>query len=112
MGPATETAMEAVYFDTADLDLLRLGVTLRRRPGGENAAWHVKLPDSTVAKESRTNAKTSSAVWFHSLTSASWRSQATSFMTSSCALSPLTPRTERTTLGRHPSFFEGKLRLF
>ena len=36
--------LEAVYFDTEDFRLMRAGVTLRRRTGGEDAAWHVKLP--------------------------------------------------------------------
>ncbi|WP_374970416.1 CHAD domain-containing protein [Terrabacter sp. BE26] len=36
--------LEAVYFDTADLDLARSGVTLRRRTGGKDAGWHLKLP--------------------------------------------------------------------
>jgi CHAD domain-containing protein len=43
---ATSIELEAVYFDTADLDLLRRGVTLRRRTGGEDAGWHVKVPRS------------------------------------------------------------------
>ena len=42
-GPV-EVRLEAVYFDTPDLDLLRRGVTLRRRTGGEDAGWHVKVP--------------------------------------------------------------------
>src|SRR5689334_3578255 len=41
-----EVRLEAVYFDTADLDLLRRGVTLRRRTGHEDAGWHVKVPRS------------------------------------------------------------------
>src|SRR5688572_6476607 len=39
-----ELHLEAVYFDTAELDLARRGVTLRRRTGGPDAGWHVKLP--------------------------------------------------------------------
>lgn len=34
----------AVYYDTADLRLARWGVTLRRREGGDDAGWHLKLP--------------------------------------------------------------------
>ena len=49
--PAAEFDLEAVYFDTADLDLLRHGVTLRRRTGGEDAGWHLKLPGG---KDTRT----------------------------------------------------------
>ncbi len=36
--------LEAQYFDTSNLDLSRHGVTLRRRTGGEDAGWHLKLP--------------------------------------------------------------------
>ena len=51
VAPAAEIDLEAVYFDTADLDLLRHGVTLRRRTGGEDAGWHLKLPGG---KDTRT----------------------------------------------------------
>jgi len=44
VGQAVELELEAVYFDTADLDLARRGVTLRRRTGGDDAGWHLKLP--------------------------------------------------------------------
>ena len=43
VGPE-EQALEAVYFDTEDLRLARAGVTLRRRRGGHDAGWHLKLP--------------------------------------------------------------------
>lgn len=36
--------LAAVYFDTEDLKLFRWGVTLRRREGGDDAGWHLKLP--------------------------------------------------------------------
>src|SRR6478735_6542520 len=36
--------LEAVYFDTADLVLASRRITLRRRSGGVDAGWHVKLP--------------------------------------------------------------------
>jgi CHAD domain-containing protein len=39
-----ELNLEAVYFDTADLELAASKVTLRRRTGGEDDGWHVKLP--------------------------------------------------------------------
>jgi CHAD domain-containing protein len=32
------------YYDTADLRLFRWGITLRRRQGGPDAGWHLKLP--------------------------------------------------------------------
>ncbi len=36
--------LDAVYFDTADLALARAGVSLRRRSGGDDDGWHLKLP--------------------------------------------------------------------
>jgi CHAD domain-containing protein len=41
--PQTQT-LRAVYFDTDDLRLASRGISLRRRTGGEDAGWHVKLP--------------------------------------------------------------------
>ena len=43
-------ALEATYYDTADLRLARARVTLRRRTGGADAGWHVKLPASAGAR--------------------------------------------------------------
>ncbi len=43
VGPEEQT-LEAVYFDTDDLRLAQAGVTLRRRRGGDDAGWHLKLP--------------------------------------------------------------------
>lgn len=42
-GPEEEQ-LEAEYYDTDDLRLLRAGVTLRRRAGGSDSGWHLKLP--------------------------------------------------------------------
>jgi CHAD domain-containing protein len=39
-----EEQLEAEYYDTDDLRLIRAGVTLRRRRGGDDAGWHLKLP--------------------------------------------------------------------
>jgi len=36
--------LEAEYYDTGDLRLIRAGVTLRRRRGGDDSGWHLKLP--------------------------------------------------------------------
>ncbi|SHK99094.1 CYTH and CHAD domain-containing protein [Actinacidiphila paucisporea] len=36
--------LEAVYYDTAGLALATHKVTLRRRTGGDDAGWHLKLP--------------------------------------------------------------------
>jgi CHAD domain-containing protein len=39
-----EQLLEAVYFDTPDLRLAAAGITLRRRRGGSDSGWHLKLP--------------------------------------------------------------------
>ncbi len=49
-GSAQEFELEATYFDTADLRLAAAHVTLRRRAGGPDEGWHLKLP---VAAEER-----------------------------------------------------------
>ena len=36
--------LSAVYYDTEDLALTHAKVTLRRRTGGKDAGWHVKVP--------------------------------------------------------------------
>ncbi|WP_405838316.1 CYTH and CHAD domain-containing protein [Streptomyces platensis] len=36
--------LDAVYYDTADQRLAAAGITLRRRTGGRDAGWHLKLP--------------------------------------------------------------------
>ena len=36
--------LSATYFDTDDFDLLKHQVTLRRRVGGDDEGWHLKLP--------------------------------------------------------------------
>jgi CHAD domain-containing protein len=43
VGPQ-EQELKAEYFDTEDLRLIRAGITLRRRTGGSDAGWHLKLP--------------------------------------------------------------------
>src|SRR6266851_5361054 len=42
--------LAATYFDTADQRLMPAKITLRRRTGGADAGWHVKLP---VAADTR-----------------------------------------------------------
>jgi len=44
VGDAVLSQLDATYFDTADSRLARQGITLRRRTGGEDAGWHLKLP--------------------------------------------------------------------
>lgn len=46
-----ERLQEAVYHDTADLALHRDRVTLRRRTGGPDDGWHVKLPGAGDRRE-------------------------------------------------------------
>ncbi|HPZ93712.1 MAG: CYTH and CHAD domain-containing protein [Mycobacterium sp.] len=47
-------SLEAVYYDTPGHDLSARKVTLRRRTGGSDAGWHVKLPGNAVHPEART----------------------------------------------------------
>lgn len=42
--PRETVHLTAVYHDTSDLRLAREGVTLRRREGGADEGWHLKLP--------------------------------------------------------------------
>lgn len=48
-----EQQLEAEYYDTEDLRLLRAGITLRRRRGGGDTGWHLKLPAGPAARFSR-----------------------------------------------------------
>src|SRR3954467_8210409 len=43
--------LEATYYDTAAHDLLRSGVTLRRRRGGADEGWHLKVPAGDARTE-------------------------------------------------------------
>ncbi|MFC6086136.1 CYTH and CHAD domain-containing protein [Sphaerisporangium aureirubrum] len=43
--------MVAIYFDTPDLRLAARGITLRRRRGGSDAGWHLKLPKVKGVRE-------------------------------------------------------------
>ena len=44
-------SLEASYYDTPDLRLARWGVTLRRRTGGTDDGWTLKLPDEGARTE-------------------------------------------------------------
>lgn len=46
-----EQTLHAVYFDTANLDLLRHRVTLRHRTGGATPSWTLKLPVGDDTRE-------------------------------------------------------------
>lgn len=50
VGPPATFELEAVYYDTSDLRLAARKVTLRRRTGGTDAGWHVKIPAGPDAK--------------------------------------------------------------
>ncbi|HWF78932.1 MAG TPA: CYTH and CHAD domain-containing protein [Streptosporangiaceae bacterium] len=41
---AGEEHLEAEYYDTKDWRLIRAGITLRRRTGGHDEGWHLKMP--------------------------------------------------------------------
>ncbi|GAA1184881.1 CHAD domain protein [Corynebacterium glaucum] len=45
--------LSAIYYDTADLRLTREKITLRRRTGGADDGWHMKLPIAGGRKELR-----------------------------------------------------------
>ena len=47
VAPRDEQILDAVDYDTKDLRLLRAGVTLRRRTGGQDPGWRLKLPVSS-----------------------------------------------------------------
>ncbi|WP_204072847.1 CYTH and CHAD domain-containing protein [Planotetraspora phitsanulokensis] len=51
----------ALYFDTPDLRLAARGITLRRRRGGDDEGWHLKLPKAKRARQEITFPLTRSA---------------------------------------------------
>ena len=50
VGPRDEK-LEAVYYDTLSLRLIRSGLTLRKRTGGKDAGWHLKIPAGDDTRE-------------------------------------------------------------
>ncbi|MBO3750785.1 CYTH and CHAD domain-containing protein [Streptosporangiaceae bacterium NEAU-GS5] len=60
VGPK-EYQLVALYFDTPDLRLAARGITLRRRRGGSDAGWHLKLPKSKGVRNEITHPLTRSA---------------------------------------------------
>jgi CHAD domain-containing protein len=53
-GGRIETAiyrLDNTYYDTADQDLQRMRLTLRKRVGGPDAGWHLKLPAGLARTE-------------------------------------------------------------
>ena len=51
MDEAGTAELEAIYYDTEDLRLARSRITMRRRTGGGDAGWHVKLPAEIGRRE-------------------------------------------------------------
>ena len=51
--PGNPFEMTAVYYDTPELRLFRWRITLRRRVGGDDAGWHLKLPVAKADESSR-----------------------------------------------------------
>jgi CHAD domain-containing protein len=49
-GEAVRQRLTATYFDTDDLRLAAAGLTLRRRTGGDDAGWHLKVPAGSDAR--------------------------------------------------------------
>lgn len=49
-GAAAEHDLAATYYDTADLRLAAARLTLRRRTGGDDAGWHLKVPRADGAR--------------------------------------------------------------
>ncbi|MFW3168837.1 CHAD domain-containing protein [Geodermatophilus sp. CPCC 206100] len=49
-GDAEQQQLTATYFDTDDLRLSAAGLTLRRRTGGNDAGWHLKVPAGRDAR--------------------------------------------------------------
>jgi inorganic triphosphatase YgiF len=47
--------LSATYYDTDELDLIKNRITLRRRVGGPDEGWHLKLP---VRKDTRQEVRT------------------------------------------------------
>ena len=43
--------LDATYYDTADERLMASSITLRRRTGGSDAGWHLKLPVSEGVRD-------------------------------------------------------------
>ena len=59
-GGTVDTAtdeLRAIYYDTRQRTLQRLGVTLRRRTGGADAGWHLKVADGPARMEFQSQAR-------------------------------------------------------
>ncbi|MGY1832713.1 CHAD domain-containing protein [Geodermatophilus sp. SYSU D01180] len=56
MGDPVTHDLDATYYDTPDLRLARARVTLRRRTGGTDAGWHLKLPTAVAGSRREVHA--------------------------------------------------------
>jgi CHAD domain-containing protein len=56
VGDAVTHELDATYFDTPDLRLARARITLRRRTGGSDAGWHLKLPTAVAGSRREVHA--------------------------------------------------------
>ncbi len=56
VGDAVTHELDATYFDTPDLRLARARITLRRRTGGTDAGWHLKLPTAVAGSRREVHA--------------------------------------------------------
>ncbi|MBB2913347.1 CHAD domain-containing protein [Streptosporangium becharense] len=59
VGPKSHQLV-ALYFDTPDLRLAARGITLRRRRGGTDPGWHLKLPKARGVRQEITHPLTRS----------------------------------------------------
>lgn len=50
LGDPVTSELNALYFDTPDLDLVSAGIALRRRSGGSDAGWHLKTEGSGAGR--------------------------------------------------------------
>lgn len=48
VGQTHRFELSALYVDTQDLALTRQKITMRRRTGGKDAGWHIKLPATSA----------------------------------------------------------------
>jgi CHAD domain-containing protein len=66
VGPPRTHVLRASYFDTEDLRLAARGITLRRREGGGDEGWHLKLP---AGKDTKREIRTSLDAGVHAVPS-------------------------------------------
>ena len=55
--PPVGCDLDATYYDTETRGLTARGVTLRKRSGGSDSGWHLKLPDRAAGSVGRTEVR-------------------------------------------------------